>query len=189
MEYVWATVEKGFKISIPKNIILDWIKLNNIDMFEVDCKDRTCGNEIEKKYHLNPYLTAVAYTNTYRISNNKEDEIIKYGTVRNTKLKGCINDSQLTGYIKDEAWSYEKEIRLCVEFNNITNFKKIALSLPESILDNITLTPSPLYGGDYMLDLNNEINRKFNIKESLFYGKIQLKAKCEDCCQKSKFSP
>ena len=172
---------KGVKISIPKNIAVDWLTKEYIRVFEVDCRTKSTNDEISETLYRQPFLSAVAYANTDRINRKKEVEEVRYGTVRNSNLVECTRDPVLTGYIKDEAWAYEKEIRLCIEFKNAINCKRISLSIPDEVLDNIILTPSPLFEGDFMQELNREIEQVFKTKESLFKGKFQLQAKCDEC--------
>lgn len=173
--------DKGVKISIPKNIAVDWLIREDIRVSEVDCRTKNKKREISESLYLQPFLSAVAYANTDRINHKGEVEEVKYGTVKNSNLTECTHDPILTGYIKDEAWAYEKEIRLCIEFRNVPNFKRIALNIPDEVIDNIILTPSPLFKGDFLNELSREIERQCRTKESLFKGKFQLQAKCDEC--------
>ena len=74
----------------------------------------------------------------------------------------------MTGYIKDMAWSYEKEIRIKAEFENIGNIKRVAIPLIDEVIDAMTITASPLFEGDLHTELEREIARKIKTGESIF---------------------
>lgn len=79
-------------------------------------------------------MRAIAYTNfNSQIKKNKKPSLIKCGSCEN-KEKINIFDKELQGFIKDNAWSYEKEIRL------VSQSEFIDIS---SILDSFTIIPSP----------------------------------------------
>lgn len=79
-------------------------------------------------------MRAIAYTNfNSQIKKDKKPSIIRCGTCEN-KEKIDILDNCLHGYIKDNAWSYEKEIRL------VSKKEFIDIS---SILNSFTVIPSP----------------------------------------------
>ena len=64
---------------------------------------------------------------------------------KNTKIPNCQQISELTGYIKDDAWDYEKEVRLKAEFENTFGFRRVAIKIPDSVLDEITISSGPLF--------------------------------------------
>ena len=79
-------------------------------------------------------LRRIAYTNiNAQLKNDSSQSTIHCGTVKNLNKINCL-DSSLKGYIKDNAWSYEKEVRL------VSKKESVDIS---SILDSFRIIPSP----------------------------------------------
>lgn len=87
---------------------------------------------------------AIAYTQI----NKKERKIIKNliyncGSNKNTGLKST--DKILEGYIKDVAWSYENELRLCIKGTKQQQEEAKIVKLPENFIPQLKVFASPLY--------------------------------------------
>ena len=114
-------------------------------------------------------LRRIAYTNiNAQLKNDSNQATIYCGTVKNTNRINCL-DSVLKGYIKDNAWSYEKEVRIVS--------KKDSVDI-SSVLDSFRIIPSP---NNSMQEckiifrrLKNEINLKINpiFEENEYYNLI-----------------
>ena len=76
--------------------------------------------------------------------------------------------------IKDNAWDYEKEVRLKAEFENIAGFNRVAVRIPNDVLDKITITAGPLFVGDLSQRIGNELQRSFNSHQQIFFPAIPL---------------
>lgn len=173
--------ERGVKLSIPKKDLVDWITSQDIEILEVNCRTKKNTDRIVDTQGQRPFLTAVAYCNSDRVLQENDKETLFCGRVTNSNFSRAANNRQLTGYIKDIAWAYEKEIRLRLDFDNTNGLKRVALRVPDSILDKIVLTPSPLFEGKLVDELQKEVNRSIIQKSSLFYNKFQLKSDCINC--------
>lgn len=85
------------------------------------------------------------------------------------------------GYIKDNAWDYEKEVRLKAEFENTFGYSRVAVKIPDSILNEITISSGPLFEGDLLQRMEYELNRSFHTDQSFFAGKLNIKSICDSC--------
>ncbi|MFI3167384.1 MAG: DUF2971 domain-containing protein [Bacillota bacterium] len=201
--------ETGVKISFPQKAILNWV--NSIDKiyevsFGVDGSHYTSIYDSTK-----PYISAVAYEGNKKTkkkdskSKDKESKsgdeisthpyILKFGTVSNNSfepIKRKSTNRELTGYIKDDAWSYEKEVRLKVEFDKNVRYERIAIDIQESVLKEMVITPSPLFEGDFERIMQGYgVNLKsdnVHIERSRFVDKLNIKTICSSCDIKKKYS-
>lgn len=79
-------------------------------------------------------MRSIAYTNfNSQIKKDKKPSIIRCGTCENKETINIFDDC-LHGFVKDNAWSYEKEVRL------VSQNEFIDIS---SILNTFTVIPSP----------------------------------------------
>ncbi|MDD4699080.1 MAG: DUF2971 domain-containing protein [Oscillospiraceae bacterium] len=172
--------EKGVKISIPSRIARSWIS-DIKEVEEVSMQDYSCTG---RRYNLAEgeiKLSSVAYTNTDSLSKKEPDETLTWSNQTNTRLHNIAHNIELSGYVKDQAWSYEKEIRIFAEFNNWNNFKRIAIDVPEKVIDSMVITASPLFEGKLMDELRKEIQRQVKTDKSLFEGKLNIMTICSAC--------
>lgn len=174
--------EKGVKISIPKEVFRRWIK-NTSEITEVlngnnQSAERTI---IINENNASLKISAVAYCNTDSLQENKEKEKIQWSNTTNTNIKEAVRIPELTGYVKDMAWSYEKEIRIKAEFENIYNIKRVAIPLTDEVLNNMTITLGPLFKNDFLLELKKSLPNKTKIKKSIFSDRLNIKTICQQC--------
>lgn len=126
------------------------------------------------------WISRVAYSN----QDNKEDitpETLFCGTKANQRLCAVAHQSELTGYIKDSAWNYEKEFRLKAQIQNAGEFDTVEIRLSDEFLESIRIISSPLFEGDLKEELGKEIEHQFNIGESFFTGKMKYNTVCDEC--------
>ena len=174
--------EKGVKIALPKEVIRKWIRETK-EILEISTANyQPTGRAItigENGACLK--LSSVAYCNADSLQETKAREKIMWSNATNTNIKNAVRIPELTGYIKDMAWSYEKEIRIKAEFENIGNIKRIAIPLIDEVIDAMTITASPLFEGDLHTELEREIARKIKTGESIFTNRLNIKTICQGC--------
>jgi hypothetical protein len=171
--------EKGVKITIPSKIAIDWIE-GVKEIHELSEKTyeltgqrvHTINNEIK--------LAAVAYCLT-RNSNDQNGDTIQWSTASNEHFKYDKCKGRLSGYIKDSAWSYEKEIRIRAEFDNLLNFKRTAITIPDFVVDAMIFTPSPLFEGEIGDEVYLKTSRKIHTEDSLFKSRLNIQTICQKC--------
>ena len=175
--------ETGVKISIPRETVLQWIKETK-EIWEISTIDyRPTGQKIPVDGHsVSLRLSSVAYSNADSLQKG-EQEKIRWSTRSNTKLKNATQIPELTGYIKDIAWSYEKEIRIKAEINdrNTDKIKRVAIPLKENVIEAMVLTSSPLFEGDLKEELEKESIKQLTTHKSIFTKRLDLKTVCQEC--------
>ena len=94
---------------------------------------------------------------------------IKSGSSSSTK-KELHLDNSLYGYLKDNSWSYEKELRLCLSYDRSENYtpkdNSVFVSINEELLKNLEVYPSPLYDTEKCYELFEKL-KKHNKSESI----------------------
>lgn len=172
--------EKGIKIAIPSNVARKWVrgitKLDEISILNYTPTGKTVS--------INPYelsLASVVYSNTDSLTKNDTVEKLCWSNVFNTNLKNAAHMHALTGYVKDMAWSYEKEIRIRAEFDNTNGFQRVAIKLPDEVINSMIITASPLFEGNLLDELQKETQRQLNTDSSLFKGRLNIETICQSC--------
>jgi len=170
--------ETGVKISIPTGVVHRWIKnidtLNEISTSSYSPTGRTA--EIEKG---SLKVIEVAYFNCHDIEDEGE-QILTWSNQTNRKY--YFTDSktvELTGYIKNKAWAYEKEHRIM--FSQANEYERGSIAIPDDVINSLTVTPSPLFKGDFLSVLSKTIERTVDVRESLFSRKLNIRTICDRC--------
>lgn len=175
--------EDGVLITIPKKAVQTWIK-NIKTIYEISCVDfkptgRTIGIDDKNKI----FLSSVAYSNC---DSTEENERLNWSTAINMNIKMPTHIPELTGYIKDSAWDYEKEIRIKAVLSEGHSFSRIAIEIPDEVLDSITITSGPLFKGRLVDRLQEEIQKRATLSNSLFTDKLSIIATCSECAYKGR---
>ena len=174
--------EKGVKIALPKEVIRKWIRETK-EILEISTSNyQPTGQAIaigENGARLK--LSSVAYCNADSLQETKAKEKLIWSTATNTNIKDAVRIPELTGYIKDMAWSYEKEIRIKAEFDNIGNIERVAIPLTDEVIDAMTITASPLFEGDLHAELEREIARQIKTGKSIFTNRLNIRTICQEC--------
>lgn len=170
----------GVKISIPKEILKKWVNETN-ELIEISQKTKQpTGRKISNSSAFRIWISTIAYSNFNGLELN-EKEKLRCGSQENMWLKNVPLCSELTGYIKDMAWSYEKEVRVKVRFDNKMGFERIAIKMPEYVIDSLVITPSPLFEGNITERIEAEISRSVITDRSKFVGKLLIRNICDNC--------
>ena len=180
----------GVKIAIPITVIKDWIKSSpSIYGLKLDSDKRyvpvelltnTDGTNVPLK------LSAVAYSNAYSLETPKESEILAWSSARNNHIKGAPSIPELTGYIKDKAWDYEKEIRLKAIIPSRYNFDRVAIEIPDKVILGTIITAGPLFEGTLEEKIKEEVEYQGKTESSIFTKRLSIKNICDNCHYKKK---
>ncbi len=177
---------KGVKISIPKEEFKKWVAEIKI-IHEISLLDQ---KPTGRKIFLNNnrgskvYISTVAYSNLESLEDRKKSkEILRCGSTENTHIHNAVRIPELTGYVKDRAWEAEKEVRIKAEFDNSRyKFEKVAIDVPDYVIEKMTITASPLFRGNLHEELEKEIHHLITkTDKSLFDGALTIKPPCADC--------
>lgn len=174
--------EKGVKVALPRKVVREWIE-DTKEILEISTTNyQPTGRAIAiEESGASLKLSSVAYCNADSLQETKANEKVMWSTAINTNIKNAVRIPELTGYIKDMAWSYEKEIRIKAEFENIRNIKRVAIPLTDEVIDAMTITASPLFEGDLHAELEREIARQVKTEESIFIHRLNIKTICQGC--------
>lgn len=172
---------EGVKISIPKEILRRWV--NEIsELIEISQKTKQpTGRKISDESAFRVWISTVAYSNFEGLEAKSAEETLRCGGQENRILKNAPRRPELTGYIKDMAWSYEKEVRVKAHFNNEMGFERIAIEMPEYVIDSLVITPSPLFEGNIIERIKAEISRSIITDKSKFVDKLLIRSACDNC--------
>lgn len=172
--------EKGVKIAIPSTIARSWIHgIKEIE--EISILSYAPSGEKVQLDNGQINLASVVYSNTDSLTKKDISEKLRWSNVVNTTLKNAAHMKELTGYVKDMAWSYEKEVRIRVEFNNKDSFKRVSIALPDKVIESMIITASPLFEGDLFTELQKETERQLSTDYSLFKERLNIKTICQTC--------
>jgi hypothetical protein len=162
--------QRGVKIAFPTKEFRKWIMDAKIITVVDNCTHKLTDETIALQKDLCS-LSFVAYDDS-NITNKKTIRTT-WSTVNNRKLKKTESAGLLTGYIKDEAWCYEKELRILVRIDDMENVSHIALRLPDELLAQAIITTGPLFEG-CISDYLDDMNKKPKVDKSRFTGKLNI---------------
>ena len=100
----------------------------------------------------------------------------------------CYLDDIFTGYLKNQVWSYENEMRIIIEFkHSLPEIATIAIDF-SGALQNISITSSPCNSTDSLkMFFANEkfpLSKKYpniDIKDSYHKGFLHFRKRCDAC--------
>ena len=172
---------EGVKISLPREVLRKWVA-DTTEILEVSqATKQLTGRKIEDPGLFKLWISAVAYSNYDGIDHKKDEELLRCGNQINSNLRNVPRRSELTGYIKDMAWSYEKEVRIKTKFANWMGFDRTAITMPDYVIDSLIITPSPLFEGDLTKRIEDEVNCVVNSGKSKFKGRLRIGTACDKC--------
>jgi hypothetical protein len=179
--------EDAVRITIPNRAMCSWIQR----------KPTIYGITDDDSYNyvpINPSsvelkLTDVAYISDVRGTGNGT---IKWYDKRislkdNPNLRYISNNPIITGYIKNDAWSYENEVRIHAQFNNYSGYKKIAIKIPDDVINSIEIKAGPWMKDDIKTRIEQELKKttgeKLQIRHSYssFLDLVELRSVCNYC--------
>lgn len=169
----------GVSIAIPRKEVRKWIK-SVTEIEEISCSDfKPTGKKVIIDNNSNRLLlSSVAYTNC---DNPETDEKITWSSATNTLIRNASHIPELTGYIKDSAWDYEREIRIKAVLSEGHGFQRVAINVPDNIFNSMTITAGPLFEGNLEKRLMDKINRQVKANNSLFHNRLSISNACNDC--------
>ena len=172
--------QDAVRLSIPKEYMNKWINsINQIQLFED-------GRTVDYQGGFKISLNDIVYVGGKKGSDNLF--LTHYGksiTVSDTyPLYGIDTAPEMTGFIKNYAWQYENEVRLRIRLAHDTNYEKICVSIPEDVINSITVTKGPCFKwkNDY---LHHRLIQEGRIIDSGFENLVKYRELCELCQHKS----
>ena len=174
----------GVMLRIPVEKFKFWIRtplaIASADPYTKAANNDDIASSVEVSFH------AVAYTNA-ESKDSTESEQLYCGRDKNANLKNILSSSELIGYVKDSAWSYENEYRLRVYNKSNADYKAVSISIPEDVVDSFEIVAGPRFRGDLLARVQEKISsglEEKQLKQSIFTGKLNW-VYCDDCGRKS----
>lgn len=171
--------EKGVKLSFPAKAVYEWIK-KTTQLLQFNPITMQKMNSIFTLEPSQLRLTAVAYSN-YDSLQKGESEITRWSNQENNLLHQVVHQYSLTGYVKDQAWSYEKEFRIVAQLKEAHYPFRLALEIPDWLLAQLVVTTSPLFEGNLQDIMKKETGLTITTESSLFQNRFQKNSPCKNC--------
>ncbi len=166
----------GVMLRMPVESLKKWIK-NSKEVYTISQENGM------KPLAVKPAsIIKVAYTNSESVSNDETEKII-CGAAENLNFHNILNISKLNGYVKDMAWSYEREVRVLVSTETDNSYDAVFIKIPKEILETIEIYSGPRFEGNIEEIVSKEIEHRIMTKKSLFTGKLKAIA-CDNCFYK-----
>lgn len=165
--YMYGGEEKnqGIRVSIKKN---DYIKDPSSMKFKKVENDHLTDETVD--------VESIEFLDVAYLEIDSEKESLRFPDyniidIQNQlKVKSLINDKDITGFIKDRAWEFEKETRIRVivdESVDNRDIERIYIDLDDEFLNNATLTLNPW-------------NKEIDVIKNKFHNHIVNKSKFTD---------
>lgn len=176
--------EEAVLVSIPQKQMLAWIQK---DMTIYSAAYNGVGFEYDIINHnsLGVELVDIVYISGYRGSEN--NKIHYQGNSipihNNYAFSEISEDKRITGFLKNNAWSYEQEVRIRVELENKIKSEKIAIKMPDELINSITITAGPYFKGNIKKKIEDRILDEYKIKgkDSDFKDLVRYRSICDMC--------
>ena len=174
--------EDAVRIAIPKKEMLNWLEEirhgaeyvggNRFEGFRPTGESFIPG-EVS--------LSDIAYTS----NRDRPDYFIQRGddrlrTIDRPELTGFERDPRLSGYLKTLAWRYENEVRLRVVTPEFTDYEKISVRIPKSLIRSIRVTTGPNYKGSKEFFPPDE-DKPLEAAESDYKDMVNYRNICDFC--------
>ena len=170
--------EDGVLLRIPKKNVVEWVK-DIKTIHEISCVNfEPTGKKINIDENNKVFLSSIAYSNC---DNPDDSERVTWSNVTNVKIKNATHLSNLTGYVKDSAWDYEREIRIKAVLSEGHGFSRVAIEIPDNVLDSMTIISGPMFKGKLEERLQAEIKKRVQISNSLFADRLKIHNACYKC--------
>lgn len=176
--------EDAVRITIPRKAMRMWI--SEVDtIYGVSLEEDICKRypiQEEKKIRLSDivYISDNRYSPSSKLYWNDNSLSIK----DNESLIDIDKRSEMTGFVKNDAWKYENEARIHVQFNEQINYEKIAIKLTDYIFRTMTITAGPYFSGKLLERIGKRITQIIEseqVQDSGFKHLVKYKTLCRLC--------
>ncbi len=164
--------QDAVRIAIPKKQMLNWIK----NIHSIYLWDGRKGELIE---NIKVTLTDIVYAQkkeTLRLWHDGD----RLALNKDVDLNNIDKRPEMTGYVKNSAWSYEKETRIKIELPQEYEYDKIFVDIPDEVIQSLLITIGPCFKSKYD-DLYRQLTEKEVIMKSEFFGLLNYKTLCSMC--------
>lgn len=177
--------EDAVRISIPQKEMREWICNRRTCVYAVTDDGAIVDSNIGNK-HPKIELTDIVYIGRTESGNslklNWKDSTLFIE--KTPSLQGIDTRPEMTGYIKNAAWRYENEVRIHAQFSEPIGYNKIAIKLPDEVINSMAIMTGPYFSGNIrqLLETQNKINNR--VQESGFKDLVKYRTLCSMCAHK-----
>lgn len=171
--------QDAVRIAIPKAKMIKWVNsITQITTFD-SIENIVYQENFDLSLNDIVYVSGKKGSDALRLTHNG-----KSITVSETyPLYGIDTDPKMTGYIKNYAWQYEKEVRLRIRLSSAINAEKISVDIPHDVLRSIKVTTGPCFRWPND-NLQEQLLLEGRIMPSGFEDLVKYKNLCEKCKHK-----
>lgn len=176
--------EDAVRISIPRKAMTNWIN-NTHNIYSVSFHNGTCERNLLPAQAV-VKLSDIVYINGKRYSDSSKlfwnDKSLALSDT--PELIGIDQRADMTGFIKNDAWRYENEVRVHIQLENKVSTDKIAIKLSGDIIPSMTITAGPYFSGDLLQRIKEKIPQIVHEKQtnqSGFKHLVNYKTLCGMC--------
>lgn len=182
--------DNGIRLSISAEKVKEWLnQLSVVNSANPDTKEKDGRFQLEMSRFIKS-IHMVAYTNEDDIQGTNEKVMVSVGKVTTDKVRKLNGEEALCGYVKNAAWSYEKEIRFRIQIENEhdeasgNKIKGIRIAIPDDVIKSMQIMKGPRVPEDSeewkeLITLMKKEGVRLP-SESIFKGKLQNMA-CDRC--------
>lgn len=173
---------EGVMISIPSEIFKRWVK-----EAERVYKANPSTKSTESEFYESPKMVSISAPRVmyYNHMPKEKENLFSCGRANNSIL--CVDNiyNEMVGYVKDDAWSYENEVRLRVDVDKDLECEAVSLKIPDYVYDAMIITAGPRYKGNIEEDIRNGTSKRIKTAQSVFTGKLNY-VYCDRCSELTK---
>lgn len=176
--------EEAIRISIPQKAMKKWIA-GISDVFSA----RFINGNLQTEQLRVPFrarLSDIVYIDGKQDSEssklywNGESVSLKDRPL----LKGIDLEPQMTGFIKNDAWKYENEVRVHIQLQKETDEERIAIKLTDEVVSSMIITAGPYFKGNLEEKIAEKVPfvlNNFQFEESGFKNLVKYRSLCTMC--------
>ncbi|MDR0854578.1 MAG: DUF2971 domain-containing protein [Clostridiales Family XIII bacterium] len=171
--------EAGVKISIRVKEFKKWIRALKKGEYSIEANRNDEWKSIDYENVEIGHL-AVAYCDNLNIVDQK-GTTIRWSTVKNTNFSRVNVRDSLIGCIKDDAWAYEKELRLILRITSEEKYQSFRVGISEELMKSAIVTSGPCYSDRVAMENFRNANREVEITKSKYIENAKKIFICERC--------
>lgn len=176
--------EEAIRISIPQKAMKNWIS-GISDIFSAEIVDGNLQvNQLRIPFRTK--LSDIVYIDGKQ--NSESSKLYWNGNSVSLKdkplLKGIDLEPDMTGFIKNDAWKYENEVRVHIQLQRKTNEERIAIKLTDEVISSMIITAGPYFKETLKKSIKQKIPfvlNDFQFEESGFKNLVKYRSLCTMC--------
>lgn len=176
--------DEAIRISIPKKVMKKWIA-GTADVYSAKFVDGALKTQ-QLRTPFRARLSDIVYidgkqgSNSSKLFWNSESLFLQEKAL----LRGIDLEPQMTGFIKNDAWKYENEVRVHIQLQKAVEEERLAIKITDEVISSLMITVGPYFKGNIIDKINEKIPFALNdtqIEESGFKDLVKYRSLCTMC--------